>query len=53
MSIWKKLYQAYENKNCKKFKQLWANLSENDKNSPYFSKYQSLYSKLCPPTDKK
>ena len=53
MSIWKQLYQAYENKDCNTFKQLWSNLSPEDKNSPYFSKYQSLYSKLCPPSDKK
>ena len=53
MSIWKQLYQAYENKYCNTFKKLWANLSEEDKNSPYFSKYQSLLSKLCPPDNKK
>jgi len=53
MSIWKKLYQAYENKDCNTFKKLWYRLSAEDKNSPYFSKYQSLFSKLCPPSDKK
>jgi len=53
MSIWKELYQAYEEKNCDKFKKLWKNLTEEDKKSLYFSKYQSLYSKLCPPSDKK
>ena len=53
MSIWKQLYQAYENKDCNTFKKLWTNLSEEDKNSPYFSKYQSLLAKLCPPDNKK
>jgi len=53
MSIWKQLYQAYENKDCNLFKKLWSNLSNEDKNSPYFSKYQSLFSKLCPTSNKK
>ncbi len=53
MSIWKELYQAYENKDCNKFKVIWTNLSDEDKNGPYFSKYQSLYSNLCPSSNKK
>ena len=48
MSIWKLLYQAYEEKNCKKFEELWTKLTDEDKKSPYFPKYQSLYAKLCP-----
>ena len=53
MSIWKQLYQAYEEKNCEKFNQLRKQLSHKEKNSPYFSYYASLKAKLCPQQNKK
>ena len=53
MSIWKKLYQAYEEKNCEKFNQLRKQLSQKEKDSPYFSYYASLKAKICPQQNKK
>jgi len=47
MSIWNKIYQAYKDKNCSKLKNLFLNLTQEDKNSPYFSEYWSLYVKQC------
>jgi len=53
MSIWKQLYQAYQEKNCQKFENLWKQLTKEDKSSPYFSYYASLKAKLCPQQNKK
>jgi len=47
MSIWKKLYLAWENKNCEEFNKYRSQLTDEDKNSPYFSYYESLRVKLC------
>ncbi len=47
MSTWSKIYQAYEEKNCEQLKKLFWQLTEKDKESPYFSEYWSLYVKQC------
>ena len=47
MTIWEKLYQAYEEWNCEKFKEYRTQLTEEDKKSPYFLYYEKLRVKLC------
>jgi len=47
MTIWEKLYQAYEEWNCGKFKEYRTQLTEDDKKSPYFLYYEKLRVKLC------
>jgi hypothetical protein len=36
MQIWQQLYQAYKDKDCKKYNELWNQLTEKDKKSEYF-----------------
>jgi hypothetical protein len=53
MTIWQKLYQAYQEKDCEKFEELRKTLSNKDKDSLYFSYYESLRVKICSENTKK